>query len=233
MITVKHGNIFTSKCQTIVNTINCVGQMGAGIALEFKLRYPNMYKRYQALCKAELIKVGSLWLYKPEDERYGFARVLNFPTKVHWRAPSRFSYLVAGLDKFIATYQDKGIESIAFPLLGASKGGLEVAAVEKLMQSKLSMCDIPVEIWHFNEQASDDLFDQFKVRLLANNVETVRELTGLRRDKIQLLMQAVEQPNIRRLSALAALDGVGKGTLEKAFVLASGHKELNQSLSLF
>ena len=74
------GNIFTSKCQTIVNTINCVGVMGAGIALECRLRYPEMYKKYVELCENREISIGILWLYKSEDRW-----ILNFPTKKHWK----------------------------------------------------------------------------------------------------------------------------------------------------
>ena len=66
--TVKHGNIFTSQRQTLVNTVNCHGVMGAGIALEFKLRYPRMFTEYENRCRDGEIRIGSLWLYKPTAE---------------------------------------------------------------------------------------------------------------------------------------------------------------------
>ena len=85
------GNIFNTTAQTIVNTVNCVGVMGKGIALVFKLRYPNMFEQYQNYCSQHLIMVGKLWLYKGEiDEPW----VLNFPTKTHWKLPSEYSYIV-------------------------------------------------------------------------------------------------------------------------------------------
>lgn len=78
------GNIFESDCETIVNPINCVGVMGKGLALEFKKRYPRMYEDYVARCKASMVKIGEPYLYKDADKN-----ILNFPTKYHWRNPSK------------------------------------------------------------------------------------------------------------------------------------------------
>lgn len=78
------GNIFTSNCQTLVNAVNCVGVMGAGIALECRLRYFEMYNRYVALCEENKIEIGLLWIYKSPVKW-----ILNFPTKKHWKYPSK------------------------------------------------------------------------------------------------------------------------------------------------
>ena len=132
MVTLKNGNIFNTKAGTIVNTINCVGVMGAGIAYEFRLRYPEMFARYVELCSEDnpnKIDIGKLWLYKANDGR----QVLNFPTKKHWRDPSKMSYIKAGLEKFANTYTSKNIDSVAFPLLGAANGGLNKDEVINLM----------------------------------------------------------------------------------------------------
>jgi O-acetyl-ADP-ribose deacetylase (regulator of RNase III) len=127
------GNIFTTKAQTIVNTVNCVGVMGAGIALEFRLREPEMYRRYVEICKAGKLSPGVLWLYKSAQPQ-----VLNFPTKKDWKHPSRPEYLENGLSKFAATYREKGITSIAFPMLGADKGGLPIHVSREIMRRYLS-----------------------------------------------------------------------------------------------
>ena len=74
------GNIFTSECQTLVNTVNCNGVMGAGIALEFKLRHPKMFEQYVEHCKRGRIDIGKLWLYKPSQDAGDRRWVLNFPT---------------------------------------------------------------------------------------------------------------------------------------------------------
>jgi O-acetyl-ADP-ribose deacetylase (regulator of RNase III) len=120
-ITFIKGNIFDSKAQTIVNTVNCVGGMGKGIALEYKKKYPLMFEKYKELCSHNLFEIGKLWLYKDEqNERW----ILNFPTKTHWKYNSRYCYIEKGLEKFVDTYKEKGITSIAFPLLGCTNGGL-------------------------------------------------------------------------------------------------------------
>ncbi len=136
------GNLFESNCQTIVNTINCFGVMGKGIALEYKKRFPDMFLRYKELCSKKLIRPGILWLYKGENKW-----VLNFPTKDHWKNPSKIEYLETGLSKFLITYKDKGIISIAFPLLGASNGGINPDVSLEIMQKYLSQCDIEIEIY--------------------------------------------------------------------------------------
>lgn len=142
MINIIGGNIFESNTQTIVNTVNCVGVMGKGIALEYKKRYPEMFIKYKDLCDRGLMKVGNLWLYKMTDKW-----VLNFPTKEHWKNKSKIEYLILGLDKFVDTYQTKGITSISFPLLGASNGGLDPKLSLDIMVNKLSTCDILINIY--------------------------------------------------------------------------------------
>lgn len=136
-------NIFNTQCQTIVNTINCVGVMGKGIALEMKNRYPEMFEKYKGFCDRQLIEVGKLWLYKSDDKW-----ILNFPTKIHWRNNSEYDYIKKGMAKFVETYKEKDIKSIAFPMLGCSNGGLDVNAVLEIMMCYLSKCDdLIVEIY--------------------------------------------------------------------------------------
>jgi O-acetyl-ADP-ribose deacetylase (regulator of RNase III) len=142
MITIVDGDLFLSETQTLVNTINCVGIMGKGIALEFKKRYPEMFIKYQDVCSKGLIRPGKLWLYKSLDKW-----VLNFPTKDHWRNKSEVEFLISGLQKFLDTYENKGITSISFPLLGASNGGLDPSLSLDLMIKYLSECKIPVFIY--------------------------------------------------------------------------------------
>lgn len=137
---VKIGNMFESKCSTIVNTVNCVGVMGKGIALEFKKRYPKMYEEYVEKCNRGEVRPGSPYLYRCED---GLS-VLNFPTKDHWRSPSHLSYVIDGLDWFLKNYRNYEIDSIAFPPLGCGNGGLKWEVVGPIMYSKLR--DLPIEV---------------------------------------------------------------------------------------
>jgi len=142
MITLIEGDLFKSEAQTLVNTINCVGAMGKGIALDFKNRYPDMFFKYKELCKDNLIQVGKLWLYKSPDKW-----ILNFPTKKDWRDKSEVSYLTLGLQKFIDTYQEKGITSIAFPLLGVNNGGLDPKLSLDIMTKYLNLAKIDISIY--------------------------------------------------------------------------------------
>lgn len=133
------GNIFESECETIVNPINCVGVMGKGLALEFKKRYPKMYKDYVARCNANMVKTGQPYLYKSSDKN-----ILNFPTKYHWRNPSKLEYVTKGLDWFVDNYQELGIKSIAFVPLGCGLGGLDWNIVKREMINRLQ--ELPIKI---------------------------------------------------------------------------------------
>lgn len=210
------GNIFASSCHTLVNTVNCVGVMGAGIALEFRLRYPEMFERYVRLCETDQIKIGVLWLYTGADRW-----VLNFPTKTHWRLPSKEEYLRAGLEKFMATYEEKGIESIAFPLLGTHHGGLNQDLCMALMQSYLRECRIPVEIYEYDPTARDDLYEDFKAAFLSLPLNEASERAKLRRQYVEHIWNALRDPDIRQLNQLAKVKGIGVRTLERAFAFAS------------
>lgn len=137
-------NIFDSQCQTIVNPINCVGVMGKGLALEMKNLYPNMFDKYKEYCEKGFINIGKLWLYKHSDEKW----ILNFPTKIHWKHNSEYDFIEEGMKKFVETYQDKGIKTIAFPLLGCGNGGLDKDIVLQIITKHLIKCDnIIVEIY--------------------------------------------------------------------------------------
>jgi len=212
MIIEHKGNIFTTKAETIVNTINCVGVMGAGIAYEFRLRYSDMYNKYVDLCNQKQLDIGKLWIYKSEDKK-----VLNFPTKKHWRYPTKEEYLHRGLEKFVDTYRQKGINSIAFPLLGANKGGLNEDIVLSIMYQYLSKCDIDVEIWHFDPTAKDDLFEKFVATIQEYDLEYLKKETSIRKDTLQKIIDATSRDNINSLSSLLGVKGVGDKSLEKLF----------------
>ena len=142
---VDNGNIFNSKCQTIVNPINCVGVMGKGLALEMKNRFPDMFNKYKELCDKKLITIGKLWLYHSNNNNQS---ILNFPTKQHWKNDSQYEFIELGMKKFLDTYKEKQIKSIAFPLLGCGNGKLNKDDVINIMLKYLSKCEnIVVEIY--------------------------------------------------------------------------------------
>lgn len=136
------GDIFTSETQTVVNTVNCEGYMGKGLALAFKQKYPEMFAVYQQECKTKKLRIGRPTLYKQSTPW-----ILNFPTKNTWRANSKIEYLQVGLEYFVENYKKAGIISIAFPKLGAQNGKLSWDDVGPLMVSYLQQLDIDVYIY--------------------------------------------------------------------------------------
>lgn len=143
MVKVLIGNLFESKAKTLVNTVNCVGIMGKGVAQEFKKRYPDLFEDYARLCDAKQVKPGVPYLY---TDLLGTS-ILNFPTKDHWRSPSKVEDIIRGLDLFLEKFREWGIKSIAFPPLGCGNGGLEWSVVGPIMYQKLAGLDIDVEIY--------------------------------------------------------------------------------------
>ena len=206
------GNIFNSDCQTIVNTVNCVGVMGAGIALECRLRYPEMYTKYISLCDSGMLAPGKLWLYKGLDRW-----ILNFPTKQHWRQPSYRSYLEKGLEKFALTFRAKEIRSIAFPLLGADKGGLNPEDSLGIMRRYLSDIPIQIEIYKYDPRAKDDKYDELKKVVSDYSEIEIADKTGIKPQYVRKLMTAMNDDNIVQLNQLARVRGIGIKTLEKIF----------------
>ena len=135
--------VFNVGAQALVNTVNTYGVMGAGLALEFSLRYPKMFKEYEEQCKAGEIKVGKVYYYPDQPDG---TIAINFPTKMHYAAPSKIEWIDQGLIDFIKTYQNHGITSVAFPKLGAANGKLDWGLVLDHMKYYLDPLDIDVYI---------------------------------------------------------------------------------------
>ena len=225
MIIEKTGNIFTTKCQTIVNTVNCVGVMGAGIAYEFRLRHPDMFTKYQALCDNKHLDIGKLWIYSTDE-----IKILNFPTKYDWKYPSKEEYLHKGLQKFIETYKQKGITSVAFPLLGAQKGGITPEISLAIMENYLKDCDIDIEIWHFDPSAEDDLYNQFRSVLQELDDTTIKNESKIRIDIVKKIREALDDKSINSISGLLRVKGIGDISLEKLFKYIMGYEKSNINL---
>ncbi len=229
MHTIIKGNIFNTECSAIVNTVNCVGVMGAGIAFEFRLRYPDMYKEYVKLCKRGEIKIGHLWIYKP---RIGSKLVVNFPTKYHWKYPSKKEYIEKGLKYFVdnyRTYQEKyEMDSIAFPILGADRGKIPQEESLHVMEKYFKKIkDLKIEIYIFDPLEYDDLFLEFKNKLKKIDDWKLSHFTGIRIDYIRKLRKSIDYYDIRRLSALINIKGIGINTVEKIFKFIMHNKGEN------
>jgi len=137
------GDILKSKAQTLINTVNCVGIMGKGIALEFKKRFPEMFKDYVERCDRKEVKPGVPYLYRSLFP----PQIVNFPTKDHWKSVSRISDIELGLQHLLRNYKEWGITSLAVPPLGCGNGQLEWRAVGPLIYRYIKHMDIPVEMY--------------------------------------------------------------------------------------
>jgi len=137
------GSLFDSNAHTLVNAVNCVGVMGKGIALEFRRRFPDMFRDYVDRCARGAVTLGEPYLY-PRPRR---PSILNFPTKGHWRSATRLTDLTAGLEYLEAHYRAWGIESLAVPALGCGEGGLDWEEVHPILDRHLSRLEIPIELY--------------------------------------------------------------------------------------
>lgn len=137
MITYKTGDLFAEDCEAIVNTVNCVGVMGRGIALQFKKTYPENFKVYAAACKRKQVEPGRMFVFETGrlmNPQY----IINFPTKRHWRGKSRMEDIESGLVALAEEIRARGIRSIAIPPLGAGLGGLDWNQVRARIEGALS-----------------------------------------------------------------------------------------------
>lgn len=128
------GNLLDASVEALVNTVNCVGVMGKGIALQFRQAYPDNYKVYRAACDQGEVRPGHMLVYERGqliNPRY----IINFPTKVHWKEKSHIEYIDSGLDALVTEIQKRGIKSIAVPPLGSGNGGLDWAEVKPKIES--------------------------------------------------------------------------------------------------
>lgn len=183
-----------------------------------------MFIRYQEFCKIGQIDIGKIWLYKGDDRW-----ILNFPTKKHWKFPSKEEYLIKGLEKFSNHYARLGIESVAFPLLGASHGGLSSETSLRIMRSYLDSIEIDIEIYEYDPMAADDLFCQVKDRVLGSTADELSKTLKIRRDICEKMISVFSSPEVCQLNQIGRVKGIGIKTLEKVFQWATKPKSGNQS----
>ena len=149
MITYVYGDLFTSPARVLVNTVNTVGTMGAGLAKDFKRYYPQMFTAYKDLCERDQLDVGQLMLYRTLHKW-----LLNFPTKKHFRANSKPEYIEVGLQKFATIFSAQDITSASFPQLGT--GNLDwQTQVKPLMEAYLEPLPIPIYV-HIHQPDAPD-----------------------------------------------------------------------------
>jgi O-acetyl-ADP-ribose deacetylase (regulator of RNase III)/uncharacterized protein YwgA len=140
---VRKGNLLDAPAQTLVNTVNTVGVMGKGIALEFRQRFPDMFTDYQRRCAEGRVRVGEPYLWRGRFDHW----IINFPTKRHWRSASRIADIERGLSFLSEHLVAWGVTSMAVPPLGAGHGGLDWATVGPRIYRHLDALPIPIVLY--------------------------------------------------------------------------------------
>ena len=146
MIEFKTGDILQADAESLVNTVNCVGIMGRGIALQFKQAFPDNFKAYEVACARKEIQPGRMFVTETgflANPKY----IINFPTKRHWRGKSRIEDIEAGLKALVDEIRKRGIRSIAVPPLGSGLGGLDWAEVRLLIEAALGDLDVQAVVF--------------------------------------------------------------------------------------
>jgi O-acetyl-ADP-ribose deacetylase (regulator of RNase III) len=183
MIRFVKGNLLDSEAEALVNTVNTVGVMGKGLALQFKEQFPENYRKYREVCKANSFRVGQVFA-TIEHTVSGDKVIINFPTKTTWREPSRYAYIEEGLAALKKLLIEKGIKSVAIPPLGTRNGGLDWDRVRQMMVDSLSDIECDIVIYEPNEV----IIDRMKA-------ERVR-LTPARAMMLDLLCDLVAQGEV-------------------------------------
>lgn len=162
MIDYKIGNILTEDAEALVNTVNCVGVMGRGIALQFKKAFPENFKAYAAACKQELLQPGRMFVFETgqlTNPRY----IINFPTKRHWKGKSRIEDIDTGIAALATEIRSRNIRSIAIPPLGSGLGGLDWSEVRPRIDAALrDISDLKVIIFEPGGGPEDDRANRSK-----------------------------------------------------------------------
>lgn len=150
MIRYTTGNIMDSSAEALVNTVNTVGVMGKGIALQFKQTFPHNFDVYKQACQSGQFTTGKILAVKDSDLLLGERLIINLPTKQHWKMPSTYEYVESGLIALLAYLKDNPIKSLAMPALGCGNGGLDWLKVKPMIERHLGELDMA--IWVYEPQ---------------------------------------------------------------------------------
>lgn len=152
------GNLLESDAEALVNTVNTVGIMGKGIALQFREAFPENYRIYKRACQNNELHVGELLITQESTLLHGMKTIVNFPTKIHWRYPSEYSYIAQGLKTLRKEIKERHISSIAIPPLGSHNGGLDWMKVKEMVETELEGMNCKIYLY----EPSDSIIEKMK-----------------------------------------------------------------------
>jgi hypothetical protein len=205
--------------------------MGKGVALEFRLRFPDMFEVYRKVCEDSKLRPGQVLPYQK-----GHPWILNFAVKDDWKHPSRLGWVEACLKRFVANYHPLGITSVAFPWLGAMNGGLPWEKVHALMLSYLRpLEDIDVEVIEFDPDVPDPLFVRLRQSVQSQDASLFARQVGITQRAAALVYRVVREQEVPSLVRLCVFPGLGKTTVERlyAYFRATGETAPTRELTLF
>lgn len=224
------GNIFNTKAMAVVNTVNCVGAMGKGIALDFKLRFPEMFKEYQKICFRHILKPGQILPYTKSKPI-----ILNFAIKDDWKDPSKVEWVEETLQKFVENYHHLGLTSVAFPWMGAMNGGIPFETIQSLTRKYLSnLNDIEIEVYEFDPDVPCELYKSLE-DIVKNNLYSTKELEKISQIKSRYwekIFNAVNDDKTKSINNLCnyIVNGrriIGKTNIERLFFFLTSYKNGN------
>ena len=190
MIEYKNGDILREDVEAIVNTVNCVGIMGRGLALQFKNKFTQNFKEYQLACTNKEVQLGKMFVHQT-GQLINPKYIINFPTKGHWKQNSKIEDISNGLDDLIAVIEKYSIKSIAIPPLGSGLGGLDWNQVKKLIEEKLKNVNCTVILFEPLEQKIEKSITQEIPKMTAGRASLIglmdRYLQGLMDPFISLI----------------------------------------------
>ncbi|MCP9928837.1 macro domain-containing protein [Cyanobium sp. CH-040] len=206
-------SVFNTAAEVVTNTVNCQGVMGAGLALEFALRHPDLDADYRQRCGAGTVQIGRPYLHPVASA--GYRAVLNFPTKQHWRFPSRLAWIDQGLAYIAAHYRQATppITSLALPRLGCDKGGLDWLQVRPLIERHLA--DLPdLTVYLCSDTAPADGMEAAMLTAYSRDQQS-GELPAFLKGRARSAL--LDAPLPERFRHLAATEGVGKQSYARLF----------------
>jgi O-acetyl-ADP-ribose deacetylase (regulator of RNase III) len=204
MIEIKQGNLLKENAEALVNTVNCVGVMGKGIALQFKQAFPDVFKQYKKACDAGEVQPGKMFTVqtgKLLNPKY----IINFPTKRHWKGNSLLDDVQSGLVALVAEVTDRQIQSIAIPPLGCGNGGLHWAVVKPLIiQAFANLPDVQVCLF---EPAGAPAVDDIQVATAKPKMTQARALCIQLMDQYGLPGYRLSRIEIQKLAYFLQVSG--------------------------
>ncbi|PRY01648.1 type II toxin-antitoxin system antitoxin DNA ADP-ribosyl glycohydrolase DarG [Allonocardiopsis opalescens] len=231
MITETSGNLLRDDAEALVNTVNTVGVMGKGVALQFKRAFPEIFAEYVRACEDGRMRPGRVLAIRVSDGRW----ILNFPTKRHWRQPSRMEDIRSGLDDLVRHLTEKRIRSVAIPPLGCGNGGLAWPQVRRLIIEKLADLDADVRLYAPGTPAPSDM--PVRTRRPEMTPTRARLIAALHRYAFTAFTSGVtETPRLSLVEAqkvvyLMQAAGVGLGLRFVRYHYGPFSPELNRRLS--